>query len=705
MASIWKIGVNGGALAAIDTLGLSNDRLQLAFESFRPDTLTISDPLAAFDSAPRWAIDDAIRLTRNNGTSDVTVFAGAVRQQPCFLGSKAERIDYVVQGPWQLLERTAFLQLFSYANTPGSPSTTFSSFPRGAVVLAQADNGAALELLDALSYILSYAIGAGLAIANGGIASSLAFSIPMDQCIDLSCADALHRLLQWVPDAVCWWDYTATPPAIHIARRGDLTAKALAVAPAGLNASMGAYAPIEGIRIEPRPDLLAPKVSIIYVRTDRVDKVSYELRSVDTAGSGAINALGAVVRTIKLAGAITDDTYLTQDVEAETIPTNSGSPIFALAAPSAGTILPGNAIFTPLSDFFLKHLPELVSSSVDGTSAHPGANVTFLGFRNGVYVATNGSAIDTSCVNYITGGAITPWMVSDQGIVFQDQEVSIEAAIQIKRTVTRADAAAATVLETVVQVLKVRIRATNAESGTYTELQSSSYTSPEAQPVGLAAAAYAGVSVLHWEGEVTQVEQEAGMGIGLGNTLNLTGSRTAWATMAALIQRVEVDIGQGRTTIKIGWPRQLMPADLAMLWRVNRTRAQVTDQAVRTTGITGDADNPQAMAHKHLPTTGSAHARPPAVFSVATIVSGAVPVFSELAAALTLVYHAGAAASGNLVPVAGDAVNFTQSSKVFARGTITATNPGGASGSFNGSFPASGATWYLQATQVGIYPP
>jgi hypothetical protein len=706
MPSIWKISVNGGALAPIDMLGLSNKHLKLAFESLRPDTLTISDPLAAFDAAPRWAIDTTITLTRNNGSADVAVFAGAVRRQPSFLGAKAERIDYVVQGPWQLLERTPFLQLFSYANTPSSTSTTFSAYPRGIVVLAQADNGAALELSPALVYVLAYAEAAGLAIQVGSIAASLAFAIPLDQATDLSCAEAIHRLLQWTPDAVAWWDYTQTPPAIHIARRGDLTAKTLAVAPAGRNASMAAFAPIESVRLDPREDLLAPCVSIIYVRTDRVDKVSYELRSVDFAGSGNINALGAVVRTIKLTGAITNDTYVTQDLEVTEIPLDgSGNPIFADVAPSAGTILPANAIFTPLASFFSKHLPELLSSSVDGTSAHPGTNVSFLGFRNCVYTPTEGGSIDATQVNYVYGGAITPWMVAEQGITYQDQEVSIEAGIQIKRTVTRADATTATVVENIVQLLKVRIRATNAESGTYTALQSSTYTSPEAQPAGLATAIYAGVSMLHWEGEVVQVEQEPSLGIGLGNTLNLTAGRAAWATMVALVQRIEVDIGQGRTTIKVGWPKQLMPADLAQVWRVNRTRAQVTDQAVRTTGITGDADNPQKMAHKHIPSTGSAHTRPPAVFTVSATPAGTVPAFSDFTSALALVYPAGSATSAALVPVSGDTINFTTSSKVYARGVVTATNPGGTGGNFNGSFPASGVTWYIQIVNTGNYPP
>lgn len=713
MSSIWKISVNGGPLADLATLGLANDNLSLVFESFAADTLKISDPQTAFDAAPRWAIDDTIKLTRNNGTSDVPVFVGQVRQQPAFLAAKAERIDYVVKGPWQLLERTPFLQLFSYADTPSSPSTTFSSFPRGIVVLAQADNGASLSLSAALSYVLSYAvISAGVSIAVGGIAASLVVQIPLDQATDLSCAAAIQRLLQWIPDAVCWWDYTVTPPAIHLARRGDLAAKTLAIAPAGLNANMAPYAPAESVRIEPREDLLAPSVSIIYVRTDRVDKVSYEVRSVDSAGSGAVNALGAVVRTIKLAGAIRTDSYVTQDLEAVELPSGVSLPAFAEAAPAAGVILPANAIFSALENFWTRHLPELTGpAGVNGLTTNTGTAVTIQNFSNCVWAVTGGGVPDASKVNYVVSGAITPWMVSAQGIIYEDQEVTIEADVLYTYTVTRPDGSPDT--KTIKQHLhlKARITATNAESGTYTFLQSSTYTTPEVQPAGLAAALYAAVSVLHWEGDVVQVEPEASLGIGLGNVLNLTAGRAAWATMVALIQRIEVDVGKGRTTIKIGWPRQLSPADLAMIWRVNRTRAQVTDQAVRTTGISGDADNPQPMAHKHKPTTGSAHPRRPAVFICACAVAGTVPVFSDFSAALASastgagVYPSGTVGAHDVRPVDGDEILFTSGGKLFARGSVTAQNIGSIGSNFAGSFTANGNTWYLHVVQTGIYPP
>jgi hypothetical protein len=239
--------------------------------------------------------------------------------------------------------------------------------------------------------------------------------------------------------------------------------------------------------------------------------------------------------------------------------------------------------------------------------------------------------------------------------------------------------------------------------------QSDNFTSPEPQPVGLAAAIYAGVSVLHWEGEVTTVEPEPTMAIGLGNVLNLTGSRAVWATMVALIQRIEVDIGQGLTMIQVGWPHQLMPADLAQLWRVNRTRQQVQDQAVRTTGITGSADDPQPMGHKHVPSTGSAHSRPAGVFTAPAQPAGTVPAFSDFvgrvgppASGLAAIYAPGVAGAATFSPVSGDTINFTAFGATHAVGWVSGTASGGG-GLFNGSFPAGGRTWYISIFPVGNY--
>jgi hypothetical protein len=57
---------------------------------------------------------------------------------------------------------------------------------------------------------------------------------PLDAVTDITCAEALRRQLKWIGpmgDAVVWFDYTATPPALHISTRDQLPAISLPITP------------------------------------------------------------------------------------------------------------------------------------------------------------------------------------------------------------------------------------------------------------------------------------------------------------------------------------------------------------------------------------------------------------------------------------------------------------------------------------------
>ncbi len=58
----------------------------------------------------------------------------------------------------------------------------------------------------------------------------------------------------------------------------------------------------------------------------------------------------------------------------------------------------------------------------------------------------------------------------------------------------------------------------------------------------------------------------------VANVLNLTGGRTDWTTMNAIIQSVRRKWGNGKTEITIGPARHLSAADLTQLFLINRLR-------------------------------------------------------------------------------------------------------------------------------------
>jgi hypothetical protein len=49
---------------------------------------------------------------------------------------------------------------------------------------------------------------------------------PLDTVNDITCAEAMRKMLRWigaVGSPVVWFDYTATPPALHVATRDILS--------------------------------------------------------------------------------------------------------------------------------------------------------------------------------------------------------------------------------------------------------------------------------------------------------------------------------------------------------------------------------------------------------------------------------------------------------------------------------------------------
>lgn len=245
MAIVWKI--NGVDVA---TLGLTN--LRRTLENQRPDLLTFEDPAALVDDAPAYAIGDAIVLTRTvDSDPAVTWFRGVIRQTPRSADPEGEAIGYVAEGPWQWLERIAFLQYFSTPTTPSSTASSLETYLRGRTILGQNDDGEKVNLGTFLNAVLDHAIAASTAYVGSAVMQRADFSAvtalqvtaPWDEVVDLSCAEVVQRSLQLLPDAVCWWDYTTNPPTLNIDRRSNLSALTEQILPAQFIAACVVAAP------------------------------------------------------------------------------------------------------------------------------------------------------------------------------------------------------------------------------------------------------------------------------------------------------------------------------------------------------------------------------------------------------------------------------------------------------------------------------
>ena len=116
---------------------------------------------------------------------------------------------------------------------------------------------------------------------------------------------------------------------------------------------------------------------------------------------------------------------------------------------------------------------------------------------------------------------------------------------------------------------QITVRATNATTKLYKGLNF--WKPAEAVPSGVAQALYTNLSTLPWQGSWSLIERDTGGTRYHGRTLNITGGRTEWATMKALVQSVSWNVADGSTVISFGPPEHLGPQDLIELQRMLRT--------------------------------------------------------------------------------------------------------------------------------------
>lgn len=491
---------------------------------------------------------------------------GAVRSG----GPYAERISYQLAGPWWYLENLVYQQKWYSVVDPTALTKSKVGGYKSHVLLNQGTNGASLTTGQQIADAVQFAIDSGAPIAPVAtynpdpVAIDLlmpAVKVPFSEDRDITCSEVIRKMLRWTPDAVTWFDYSVTPPAFRCRRRESLTPVTISIPNSALPNPSSAL-PIESISVRPRTDIQRPAVVLKFEQTNQVEGVGYANTTYRISpdnglapGSAEYLALaathertfGAFVATIELAGSILN--YATATIVCE--PVAHGSIAWWLnkdrtletveASPTTAKIL------------------TLELTNQNRTSALP---------------------------NELVKGQLAPWMNKKS----EDDTVTC----QIKKTIKTENAEAPAIENT--DLHSARIVATDAASGTYKSLQSA--VLGEEIPEGLAAEFFKAINTLQYQGSVTTVEEEVSGAATIGNLLNLVGSaHTAWETMAAMVQQITEELDSGRTTIILGAPEQLGPADLVELTRVNRTRAIFTAPAEKISGESSAARNVVLGSH------------------------------------------------------------------------------------------------------------
>lgn len=195
-----------------------------------------------------------------------------------------------VEGPWWHLEHLVFQQAWLQNKTPEAAEATLESIYKGRLILGQSLHGEALSVQDQIQEILNYAIDAGAPFQVGRL--GLNFKVPFDEVKDISCAEAIQRILRWSPDTVLWFDYSTLPlPTLRLSPRADMPA---------INIP---YGQLQSLHISPRYDLQIPSVLLKYEKTHKSDHDSWTSTEVDAYPEGASGQeFNAMVLTIDLVG-------------------------------------------------------------------------------------------------------------------------------------------------------------------------------------------------------------------------------------------------------------------------------------------------------------------------------------------------------------------------------------------------------------------
>ena len=547
LANIWTLTA-GGTEQTLAAWGIA--RAVVTRNSQDADALEISVPDAAFDADVLFAFESQVTLKRYPSSdpstgapagTPVVWFVGTCVKTPRMGRPNAEGMDYEFQGPWYALANVVYQQ--NWTMFDGSTQVTT---PQSRVNLFTNVEGALMKTDAQITDALTWALGSTALFQAGSLMTGI--YVPTEQGTDLTVAEVIKRALRWHPDAVTWFDYTVAPPKLNIGLRSTLTALNLGVA----------GAPASEIDIVARNDLVHPVVSIKYSQVNTVNGQSALSLAVDKYPTTQTeDQLRALVLSVDLAGA--KSSYLQQDVTVAALPSNASSSADIIA-------------------WFVGKLPELADASVVGSSITYTAASLSIAAINDDGSSSSGAVYGSELVD----GQIADWMSVHSQLVLVTAELSYTQAT----TDSSSNPVGVNMTKRTVQV---KVLSTDANTGTYKSLGTTVPGDP--MPTGLAQNFYNALAQLQYEGAFAIVQKEVGCTGGpfAGMVLNLTGGRSEWTAMNAMVHTVVEDIATGKTTLRFGPHTYLSAADMVAHLRATRQRV-IPELAERSTALaTGGA--------------------------------------------------------------------------------------------------------------------
>ena len=458
----------------------------------------------------------------DNGTIE---FVGYRVQDVRFGNDVMEQFRYRFTGPWEFFFEQKTFEQQRMVRRDGVDAPEYTTD----VTLGQKIDGTRLSVGEQITEIVNLVIAQTVAEYN---VPKLQFAdtfptvyAAFDRINNATCADALRRLLVKLGPNSIYFDYSTTPPTLHIKTKAQLQPATIALTP-----------PLHDIEITRRDDLVPVAIYHKYSITSEFngqsftvmkDDIACDAGHTDEAGNtpaGLVNNYGRRfgVRPIELSF--------------------QGSYTQVVAARL--TTAPFNV---ENLNYWKSKCIELANVDV-AASGLSNANCTFIG-----------PILNSSAMNLpyeLIDGQIAPWM----DVAYE--EVTFTATIGYKTNdgkVNRMNGVK----------MQIKIKTTNAGSGQQSKRLS--FTPGEPLPFGLSKFIYDLEKVPQFDGSFSIQQHECGgETVGLGNVLNLSGGRAEWLTMNAQIQRRGRQLETGLTTYKIGVAEHLGEAEIIERQRVER---------------------------------------------------------------------------------------------------------------------------------------
>lgn len=514
---------------------------QISYANQAQDTLRLIQSPSSWTGAA--LITQGATVTLKSGST--VVFVGVCLSDPRDAVAQNHQIAYEIAGPWYWLDEIEYRQTHKRWTGAALESVEMST-----VILNQAADGARSTSGEQITAALQYAIDEGAPIAIGTITPAV--EIPWEQASEIKCSEVIRRMLKWSPNCVAYWDYTTTdgetPPAslptLHCIPSSAMSA---------VSVDLAAYTTTRAT-VRPRYDLQRPGVALQYDRTVTSGGATYYQVETDTAGDHT--DIRALTATIPLSGSIGGSAQY-QEILTSDFPV-SGDP----------------AVHDFLSKAWWKSRVPALAAIADADLVLHDSVVAIEEDDEGdpLYVIADLPRV-------LEQGQITPWMEAGG---FKSAGVTIT----VQADMIERDAGGAVVNEIKNKLLTLTVTGTDAISKTYSRIELGSYI--EDVPAGVAAALYASISILHYDGSLTIVGADPSFIYRPGQKFNIANGLAAWASMNAIIQTAQIDLATGSATIAFGPPKHLSPDDMVALLKRIRTRTLATQQVSRHTGLAGD---------------------------------------------------------------------------------------------------------------------